>query len=158
MLGFAFLIFVLAVIFHFNKGRNDDLFILGYKPFFVATGSMEPNFKTNSLAIVHKTSVENIKVGDVIAFKSKAMNGATVMHRVNRIVAPKAFITKGDNNKNEDLEVTTNKNFVGTVIWHNNEVSEYIKSLRQKNGVIIYLAIPIIILVLVLFILGRIFS
>ena len=52
---------------------------LGYKPFIVLSGSMEPSIMTGDMVFVKETDPDSLKVGDVIAYKS---GSAVVTHRI----------------------------------------------------------------------------
>ena len=52
---------------------------LGYKPFIVLSGSMEPTIMTGDLAIIKNENVDNLKVGDIIAFKNDT---SVITHRI----------------------------------------------------------------------------
>ena len=54
---------------------------LGYKPFIVLSGSMEPSIMTGDMVFVKETDPDSLKVGDVIAYKS---GSAVVTHRIDR--------------------------------------------------------------------------
>lgn len=53
---------------------------LGYRPFILTSGSMEPLYPKGSLVLIDtRVSVPDVKVGDVIAYR--ASTGALVLHR-----------------------------------------------------------------------------
>lgn len=76
---------------------------LGYQPYNVQTGSMEPAFPVGSMIYVKSTPFEELKVGDVVTFRTSADGGWIVTHRISRIDKETAtIVTKGDANNTED--------------------------------------------------------
>ena len=85
--------------------------IFGYKPLVVLSGSMEPNIKTGSIVYYSKVSENELKVGDIITFKTET-NGDFITHRINKIENGN-YETKGDANKVPDLKTIRFDNIVG---------------------------------------------
>ncbi len=70
--------------------------ILGYKVYYVSTGSMEKTIMRGSMVILEEVSFEDISVGDIITFED-AQKGSTFTHRVVEINSEfRFFITRGD--------------------------------------------------------------
>jgi signal peptidase len=75
--------------------------MVGYTPFVVLSGSMEPAYPTGSLIYVKKAAPEAVRVGDPITFQMSG--GMTATHRVVAIdAANRTFTTKGDANNTAD--------------------------------------------------------
>ena len=92
------------------------LLLLGFHPYAVRTGSMEPTVPTGSLCFVNRrTAFEEIQAGDIVAFR---MGELMVIHRAVRISGT-GITTKGDANSAEDAEANvTQANYIGkTVFW-----------------------------------------
>lgn len=91
------------------------LFLFGIRPYAVRTGSMEPTIPKGSLSFVNsKAPFEEIKTGDIIAFKVGEM---FVTHRAYS-VRDGVVITKGDANNNVDAAKVNADNYIGeTVFW-----------------------------------------
>jgi signal peptidase len=101
---------------------------LGAVPLVVVSGrSMLPLFYTGDLVVVFKPDPDDVKVGDVIVYRS--LFGNLVIHRVISVVNapscnPVCFITKGDNNMLDDamlglqprVGVDYSDSFIGKVI------------------------------------------
>ena len=88
--------------------------LIGIKPYITISGSMEPNIMTGSICFVNtKEKYDNIKVDDVIAFKT---NNMLITHRVLN-VSPDGIQTKGDNNEEPDNIITDKTNFVGKTLF-----------------------------------------
>ena len=82
------------------------LFLAGYKPVVVYSGSMEPGLPVGTLAFVESVPAESVRVGDVITFGDPHQPGRLVTHRVVETAETDegelAFRTKGDANLNRD--------------------------------------------------------
>jgi signal peptidase len=82
------------------------LFLAGYRPVVVYSGSMEPALGVGSLALVERVPSQQVRVGDVLTFADPAQRGRLVTHRVVEVVErPEgglAYRTKGDANTHRD--------------------------------------------------------
>jgi signal peptidase len=82
------------------------LFVAGYRPVVVYSGSMEPGLGVGALAFVEDIPSEQVRVGDVITFSDPYQPGRLVTHRVVETVErPEgglAYRTKGDANLDRD--------------------------------------------------------
>lgn len=123
-----------------------------FKIVMVITGSMEPAIMINSLSVLDKCNIEDVKINDIIMFKSR--NGYNITHRVAAIELVDnelELITKGDNNTNRDIYPTKEDNFIGKVIVTNNKVAKLfstnikIYSLFDYGTVILIVAMLLII-------------
>lgn len=76
--------------------------MFGIMPYVVMSGSMEPSISTGSIAYINSNiKAKEIQVGDVIGFNS---DNGQVTHRVVEINSNGSFVTKGDNNKDNDIK------------------------------------------------------
>jgi signal peptidase I len=82
------------------------LFLAGYRPVVVYSGSMEPGPPVGTLAFVESVPAESVQVGDVITFGDPHQPGRLVTHRVVETAETEegalAFRTKGDANLHRD--------------------------------------------------------
>jgi signal peptidase len=82
------------------------LFLAGYRPVAVYSGSMEPDLAVGALAFVERVPADEIEVGDVITFSDPYQPGRLVTHRVvetaERPEGGLAYRTKGDANLERD--------------------------------------------------------
>ena len=128
--------------------NTDDVFLFGYKPYIIASESMEPAFKKYAFVLIKKESSANIKAGEVIAFKAAQISGKAALHRVVDITAD-GFVTKGDANKRVDEQIVTGDAFLGREVWHTN-LTATLFMLAQAPGGIVYIVIfPCVTIVLV---------
>ena len=116
-LSFSYLAqFFAAIMFYW--------FCIGVFPVYpnvILTGSMEPGIMPGDAVIVKRLTEEEdiyrLAVGDVINFNRDNIN---ITHRIIKIDEDRAgnrqFITKGDNNKSEDVQPVMPNDINGTVI------------------------------------------
>lgn len=81
--------------------------VMGYKPFAIISGSMEPKYHVGSVVFAVDTEPEDIHRGDCITY---AAGDATATHRVLEVRKDeRVFITRGDANKIQDKPVPFSK-------------------------------------------------
>lgn len=91
-------------------------FLFGGRFYAVLSGSMEPAVYTGDAVFVDSRSpFGEIEPGEIVCFESAA--GTPVIHRAVR-VTPEGIETKGDANKITDGISTTEKNYIGKVIFN----------------------------------------
>lgn len=91
--------------------------IIGFTPYVVLSGSMEPTYHVGSLIYVRSVSPESIEAGDPITF---VMNdsGTVATHRVTEVDKEnQCFYTKGDANNTADASPVTYDNLIGKAIF-----------------------------------------
>ena len=146
------LLTLLALIFIWvfiqTKIKPDEIpSIFGYKPFIVLSGSMETEIYKGDLVIVKKIDAKNLKINDIIAFSDE--NDYVVTHRIIDIKTNEnkeiEFVTKGDNNSDEDSGTVKLKDVEGIYV---NKISGFgnVILLMQKP---ITLAITLVIIILI---------
>lgn len=87
--------------------------LIGFQPYAVLSGSMEPTYHVGSLIYVKQVSPEEVNVGDPITFVLDE-NLTVATHRVVEIKAEdQHFITKGDANEYIDAAPVHFKNLIG---------------------------------------------
>ena len=87
-----------------SKKTGEGVFLLGYRPVLVLTGSMEPYMMTNGIALTKQVdSLDDIAVGDVVTYHVTSDTGKKLLitHRIIAIDDGKIY-TKGDNNNVDD--------------------------------------------------------
>ncbi len=137
------------------RKSGDGIAVFGFRPFMVATGSMEPTFQVNGLVVARDGGFDDIKVGDIVAFRAEGMQGQTALHRVIKIVDDndkyegRIFVVKGDNNMQADGAPVTRDNYLGKVVWNTNFTKAYADALNQPGGWVRAIALPILALLLV---------
>jgi len=102
------------------KKSGQAVEVAGFRPFMIATGSMEPVFQVDGLVITHADNFDKVQVGDVVAFKAEGLKGQPALHRVVAISGEgqsKQFIVKGDNNPHPDGAPVTRDNYIGRIFF-----------------------------------------
>lgn len=99
--------------------------LIGFTPFVVLSGSMEPEIKTGSIVYDRKVKPEDIEVGDVITYMLSEDTLST--HRVVEVLETEPhennptgikYKVKGDANKDADPQAVMHSNVVGEVKFH----------------------------------------
>ena len=139
-------VIVSILSFGFSKVKGEELTVMGFKPIYTLSGSMESNdddktIKKDSVIISRTVDADDISIGDVITFDVSGYGfpeGTHVTHRVVDIEGGK-FLSKGDGNKVNDffddnsedgylpLEVIKYR-----LVMRNNWVSTVVNVYRQK--------------------------
>lgn len=89
--------------------------IFNYKLIAIASNSMSPIYNRGDAIIYEKTKAEDVKEGDILAFK---YNNVIITHRVMKINEENGkhiFLTKGDNNDRIDNFEIKDENVLGVV-------------------------------------------
>ena len=121
------------------------LYICGIIPYVVLSGSMEPSIETGSVCFINKNAkYESVKEKDVIAFKMN--DGTLVTHRAVKI-DENGIVTKGDNNKDEDSNLVTSKNYVGKNLFWIPKVGYVVKTFQTTTGKIISITLIVVLLI-----------
>ena len=87
-------------------------------PSLVGSGSMNPVLQVGDITIIAKTPANNIKVGDIIEYRT--VEKINVVHRVTQIQQVNGtlqFITKGDANNTADADPVIVDNVLGKVVF-----------------------------------------
>lgn len=164
----AILIFIAGFLaFYIISNKITDS--KGEKPllrfYTIVSPSMEPNIKVYDVVINTRVKDESsLKVGDIITFRSAAINTGdyTVTHRIKEIKeenGKKYYITKGDNNTNQDDGMITFNDIEGIVSYKIPALGNLQKFLSSKIGWFLIIIIPAFaIIILDLTKLGKIFK
>jgi signal peptidase len=138
-----FLINSLTTIIIVVGGVFLGLYIYGIVPYIVLSGSMEPRIKTGSLSFINiNTDYDKILNYDIIAYR---MNKTLVTHRVVDKTND-GLVTQGDNNKNQDANLTTTDNYVGKNIFWIPKAGYILKAFQTPRGKVIFGTIIILLL------------
>jgi signal peptidase len=121
----------------------------------VESGSMKPTLEVGDLVVVKGIDSSQIKVGDIILFKSPSEPEKLIVHRVVKIHLINGelyFETKGDNNPVSDYVfwgwLVPAKNVVGIVIYRIQYIGWVFLFLRSPLG---YVVIIVLILTIIYF-------
>ena len=130
---------VLLYMSYIDKFDTPSFYI--YKAYLISTESMEPEIKKGDVIIIKKVDEEQLRVNDIITFKT---DEEVITHRIVQINddgMEKTYVTKGDNNNVEDPEVLTYEEIEGKQIIKIPGLGKIIAGL--KNGIVIILVILI---------------
>jgi len=124
----------------------------GTFPMIVLTDSMKGTFDSGSLIICHTAKPEEVQVGDIICFYDPMGNGTTTTtHRVLEIQTDDAgnisFVTKGDANNAEDMATVPGSKLIGIYKFHINGLGSLALFMQSTPGLIIFVALPILLLI-----------
>jgi signal peptidase len=116
--------------------------IVGLRFDAVLSGSMSPALNTGDLIIVTATSPENLKVGDIIVFRSQIGDGL-VCHRLVTIESDDglAFQAKGDANEGPDAFMIEPEDIVGKVQTNVPSAGQAVQWLRGPFGLLAIVAL-----------------
>lgn len=121
--------------------------IFGIKPFVVLSGSMEPTIQTGDLAIIKSVEPDQLKVGDIIAFRYTDEDIIT-LHRISEIDKVNnnvIFRTKGDNNKTEDKLNVQIENIEGIYSGKLDKIGNVVMSIKTPQGLALSLLTVVLI-------------
>ena len=128
--------------------------IVGFTPYAVLSGSMEPAFHVGSLIYVKSVDPEDIKVGDAITFRLSGEDTAAT-HRVIEIDREnQCFYTKGDANETPDASPVPYSSVLGRAVFTVPKLGMFSSWLSSAQGK--YAAISGVGLLLLLIILPEI--
>lgn len=152
VLAWILLIFALLItVMVFTSDKNNGVpSLFGRMPLTVESGSMEPTFKKGDLIIAKEIdNINDLKEGDVISFwTNEIVDGEKVIntHRIVEVKdnnGTKSFVTKGDNNPQNDTSVVFQGDIIGK--WTGTRmpvVGKVMKFLKTKTGFLVCILIP----------------
>ncbi len=115
-----------------------------YKLLVVQSGSMEPAIKQMSIVVVKPEPI--YKVGDVITVTDPSNPKISITHRIVQ-VENNDYITKGDANKDPDLEKRPKKSVLGRVWFTVPFIGYPVAFSKTREGLIILIVIPATIII-----------
>lgn len=142
IVGCVILVPILAInlwIMVQSKSNNEKVpSVFGYKPFIVLSGSMESDIHKGDLIITKETDPNSLKVNDVIAFRDAEETITT--HRIIEIVTNDGkdyFITKGDNNSTQDLNLVALEDVEGIYVARIPGIGSMMNSLSKPTTIMV---------------------
>jgi signal peptidase len=144
----AFLVFILVINVtiivksYINPDKVPDF--MGYKPFIVLSGSMEPTILAGDLIITKVTVPEQIAKDDIIAFR--ADKNVVVTHRVTEVRTTEdvlTFLTKGDANTGADAKAVTVADLEGIYLWRAAGLGNFAMFLQTPIGMLLFVITPL---------------
>lgn len=126
--------------------HENNISILGFRQYVVATGSMEPEYNIGDLIVIRETTKEEIKIGDVINYISET-GIDTITHRVVDIIQKDGqtyYKTKGDNNNSVDPELVKYSQVKGKLVFKISKLGTVITKMFTGTGITILFAVIIL--------------
>ena len=117
---------------------------MGYKPFIVLSGSMEPTILTGDIVLTKITAAEDIAQNDIITFRVD--RDTAVTHRVTEVVQEDGnitFLTKGDANVGSDATVITPEMLEGKYLGRVAGLGHLAIFLQTPMGLLIFVVTPL---------------
>ena len=140
-----------------NRNDPNNAYVLGIKPIYIKTGSMEPALLTDSIAIVKKCDISDVQKDDIIGFRKE---DKLIVHRV--MDKEDGYVkTKGDNNKIYDNFSVYPEEIQAKVIFSMNWIANFKHEIKTISGVIKWIVFPIVsigVIILTIVIIKKILS
>jgi len=117
---------------------------LGYKPFIVLSGSMEPVFFPGDLVLIKEVSADSLEEMDIIAFR---VGDSVITHRImeiNEIDGTPRYVTKGDNNNIADTVAVLPEMVEGRFILSVSKLGNFALFMQTPAGMVIFVVAPLI--------------
>ncbi len=134
----AVVLAIVAFIFISSKAGTSTYLV-------VLSESMKPTINMGDLVVTTLTDTNNIRTGDIIAFKNG--NGEIpITHRVVNVTAS-GFITKGDANDDVDIQARRQSDVLGRIVFWIPLAGYFVSFARSFYGFIILIIIPGILLI-----------
>lgn len=114
-------------------------------------GSMEPAIEMGSLTVVKPVDADDIRVGDIILFRTSSVSEIYTTHRVYEIANNEgifSFRTKGDANEDPDSDLIKAENIIGRVWITVPYAGHFMEFIRKPVGFAIVFGIPAALLIM----------
>lgn len=154
--GITFIIIAFTVFILLNNivavKQERPASVFGYSYSYVPTQSMEPIIKKGSIVIFKKCDYQELKVEDIIVYKSQSgeMAGQYIIHRI-KAITDEGFIMQGDNNLVEDNELVKENMIYGIYVnsFYLSILSEgFNNAMSNKNTIFILIIIVFLVVVI----------
>ena len=143
------LIINLGMLYQKNV-KNEEIPRIGdFSVFNIISESMKPTIEVNDLIIIKKCKQEELKIGDIINFKTPEETVVTQkIVKISKEDGKKVYITKGDNNKIEDSDPVEYEQIHGKYVFKISGAGRFAERLQENNG-LISVALTIIIFIII---------
>lgn len=144
-------LFLLFYVISYKVAQNNDKYPY-FNMFTVISGSMEPTINAYDVLLTKKTSVSNLKEGDIITFipSSNIFAKTSLTHRINKIETENGeakITTKGDANETIDVHPVYEDDIIGKVILILPEVGKLQTYISTDGTWIFVILIPALIII-----------
>jgi signal peptidase len=116
----------------------------------VLSGSMEPTLSVGGAAVTRPVNPEDIKVGDIITYRSPEEGSRVISHRVIEVVgqgSELSFRTKGDANEEPDAYIVPAQSVTGRVVFDVPLAGYFVDFVKSPLGAILLLVLPGVIVI-----------
>ena len=140
------ILIVLNIFWSKMVSNNIDMRILGnYKIMHVLTGSMSPAIEAGDIIVTKAVDSRGLKKGDIITFR--IANKTLITHRIIGINDDWSFVTKGDANNIEDIDIKVHEaNIIGKYFIRIPKGGYILKLIQSPVSLMIFILLPIVIL------------
>lgn len=151
VLSFILVLLILLVVL-IQRFSGNDIALGGIRVFYVASGSMLPEYEVGDILISMETEPENINVGDAITYLGDEgdIKGKVVTHEVIEKRQDEngkyIFVTKGTANTIADPEITEDQVY-GKVVYRAVLLSAICKLLQNIYGFYFIIIVPLAIII-----------
>lgn len=144
IIGVIFFVFIVVSII--IPTMNGSLHILT-----VLSGSMQPSIQPGDVVICTSIQPESIEINDIITFAHHdTSNKQSITHRVIDIIYEDqtvSFQTKGDANEDADVQLVSEKQVIGIVVFTIPLLGYFVSFMQSQLGFILLIMIPACILI-----------
>ena len=140
-----FIVFNVTLIIESYINSNELPSFLGIKSFVIVSESMEPTIMTNDVIFIVNTSKENLEVGDIISFRTGDYINTHRIIRIEEQNGEEVYITKGDNNSNEDRTPVKFQDIEGKYLFRLPKLGKITEMLKSRVTLVILLIFLVII-------------
>lgn len=157
---FAYTILLLSLtlfifsLFSYSSNQASQVTLFGFKTFIVRSNSMAAtDFKAGDLIVIKAVNPKDLKVGDIISFKSLSeLNyNEVVSHKIRKINQDKnnlSFTTYGSSTNVDDKNPVFANNIIGRYIFKISKIGYFLAFLKNPYTLIYFLIIGLIILII----------
>lgn len=148
ILALALVLLGFAIVISFKFKENpEDAYLLGYKPIYILTGSMEPTLKEKGVCIVKQSTYDDVDVGDIIMY---TIDEKTITHRIVE-KTNEGIRTKGDNNDVNDAYLLQDENVKAKVVLTLNFTAIIMNDLASGPiGYIKWIGYPVFVIIVII--------
>jgi signal peptidase len=118
--------------------------LMGYNSFVIYSGSMEPTVKVGSLLLTRPVDVNDLRVGDVITYRSPG-NHTTLTHRIVSMRQQDGdwvFETKGDASLAPDPQEVILRAQVSKMAFDIPYLGYVVDFAKSTQGIVLFLLVP----------------
>ena len=123
--------------------------VVGYVPYTVLTGSMQPSIAPGDVVIDKPVQPSELRVGDVVTFPDPANKERLITHRVRRVdnrAGTVRVVTRGDANNQDERWAAPADGRVGRVAARVPMVGHVLQRIHSPLGRMLLLVVPALLL------------